>query len=287
MAMDDLYVVFSMDCERIAEYSPPGGPRNWLESRSSIENFIDTLGSYGFKATFFIVPETAYEHRDLFLEARRKGFELGLHYHPQSFRDGRWRGYLASYSYDDQLYQLREALKDWVGYLGFNPRCFRPGNFSANRDTYRVVYSLGFREGSCYIPGRVRPEWYALWSDASPYPHHVEGIDFLDIPVTADLRIKPKLGDPPHLRIELGSLDYLKGILSWWIHHLSSIDKPLKTVVVMTHNTIDYGRGAEGRMRLEGLIQALSEEAEKIGFTLHPSTLRDIHELADRLAYQI
>ncbi|MEM2739816.1 MAG: polysaccharide deacetylase family protein [Candidatus Bathyarchaeia archaeon] len=286
MAGDSLYIVFSMDCERIAEYPPPGGPRSWLDSRSSIKCFIDTLAGYGFKATFFIVPETAYEHRDLFLEAKDRGFELGLHYHPQSFRDGRWRGYLASYSYEDQLHQLREATEDWKVYLGFNPRCFRPGNFSANIDTYRAIYNLGFREGSCYIPGRVRPEWYAVWVDSPPHPHHVGDMDLLDIPVTADLRVKPKLGDPPHLRIESGSLDYLKGILSWWLQRLSSIDIPLKTIVAMTHNTVDYSRGSEGRIKLEGLIQAILE-AENIGFTIHPSTLREIHGIADRLAYRI
>lgn len=286
MIEDNIYVVFSMDCERIAEYSPPGGPRSWIDSRSSIECFIDTLRSYRFKATFFIVPETAYEHRDLFLEARDKGFELGLHYHPQSFRDGRWGNYLASYSYDDQLYQLREALKDWIGYLGFNPRCFRPGNFSANTDTYRAIYNLGFREGSCYIPGRIRPEWYAVWSDKSPYPHHIEGIDFLDVPVTADLRFKPRIGDPPHLRIESGSLESLKDILSWWLTHLSSNNIPLKTIVVMTHNTVDYRIGSKERSKLEGLIQAILE-AEDIGYTIYPSTLREIHEIADQLPYRV
>lgn len=286
MAEDSLHTVFTMDCERIAEYSPPGGPKSWLDSRSSIEYFIDTLAGYGFKATFFIVPETAYEHRDLFLEARDRSFELGLHYHPQSFRDGRWEGYLASYSYEDQLYQLREAVKDWSSYLGFKPRCFRPGNFSANIDTYKAIYKLGFREGSCYIPGRIRPEWHAIWIDSPPYPHHVDGVDFLDIPVTADLRVKPKIGDPPHLRIESGSLEYLKGILSWWLQHLSSIDPPLKTVVFMTHNTVDYSRGSEGYAKLEGLIQAITE-AENIGFKIHPSTLREIHELADRTVYRV
>ncbi|MBS7642924.1 MAG: polysaccharide deacetylase family protein [Candidatus Bathyarchaeia archaeon] len=267
-----------MDCERLFSYPNVGG--------SSIEYFIDVVSSYGFKATFFIVPEAAYKYRDILLEAMGRGFELGLHYHPQSFRNGLWKNYLASYSYRDQLYQLREALNDWDMYLGFKPRCFRPGNFSANIDTYRAIYNLGFREGSCYIPGRVRPEWYAVWSDSPPYPHHIEDIDFLDIPVTADIRFKPSIGDPPHLRIESGSLEYLKDILSWWLQHISSIDTPLKTIVAMTHNTIDYSKGSEERYKLEGLIQAIIE-VEDMGLTIKPSTLKEVHEIADRLPYRI
>lgn len=275
----DLYVVLTMDCERLSSYTGVAGG-------SSIEYFMDLVLDYGFKATFFIVPEAAYECRDVFLEAMGRGLELGLHYHPQSFRDGLWRSYLAGYSYEDQLYQLREALRDWEIYLGFKPRCFRPGNFSANTDTYRALYNLGFREGSCYIPGRVRPEWYAVWSDSTPYPHHIGDMDFLDIPVTADIRYKPTIGDPPHLRIESGSLEYLRDILSWWLQHLSNTDTPLKTVVAITHNTIDYTRGSEEYRKLEGLIQAIIE-SEDMGFTIKPSTLREIHEVADRLPYRI
>ena len=70
---DELYLVFTMDCERIARFSPPGGPQDWNISERAIRGFAETLLENNLIGTFFIVPETAQRHRELFLELEKEG----------------------------------------------------------------------------------------------------------------------------------------------------------------------------------------------------------------------
>ena len=73
--MEKLYFCATMDCERIRAESPPGGPPDWGFSQRSIEGFRQVLESEGVHATFFIVPETAARHRDLWLGLDPDAFE--------------------------------------------------------------------------------------------------------------------------------------------------------------------------------------------------------------------
>jgi len=64
-------------------------------------------------ATFFITPETAHQHKDLFLDLEKKGCELGIHLHPQSFGNFKYKDYLGGYSLKKQIEILREAIDTW------------------------------------------------------------------------------------------------------------------------------------------------------------------------------
>jgi len=49
----NLYVIFSMDCERIAnEALEGGGPRSWEIGREAISRFSEILSNEGFRAVF-------------------------------------------------------------------------------------------------------------------------------------------------------------------------------------------------------------------------------------------
>jgi len=281
---NNLYVTFTMDCERIRRYSPPGGPETWELSENAIKGYIKILRENGLKCTFFIVPETAHKHRDLFLQALDYGFELGMHYHPQSFLDGRYTKYLGEYSYEEQLNQLGQALDYWRDSIGFRPESFRPGNASSNKYTYKVLYKLGFRQASTYIPQRNLPKYYAVYLDANPYPHHVENMDLLEVPMTSDIRVKPPLNhDPPHLRIEWGRLEKLISILNFWVNHLVEKDIPVKSIVVLTHNFINYSdETVKHTISLKGLIKNILEIAKLYNLKLIPVTIKQLHEIVDR-----
>jgi len=55
-----------MDCERIAEFSPTGGPESWAQSERAIRGFAEILLRHQLLATLFITPETAAQHRVMF-----------------------------------------------------------------------------------------------------------------------------------------------------------------------------------------------------------------------------
>jgi len=284
---DNVFVAFTMDCERIRRYSPPGGPESWELSERAIMGFVHVLEDNGFSGTFFIVPETAMRHRDLWLELKERGFELALHYHPQSFRNGEWRDYLGGYSYEEQKVQLSEAIKDWSRALGMRPESFRPGNFSANDHTFRVLYDLGFRQGSVSSPERNLPEYKAVWIGANPYPHHVsptnrliEGkLDFFEIPATVDRDKRVWNGkNALELRVEMAELDDHKETVDKWLRHLAENDIPIKHVVALTHNVFDYSdRMNEMRKRLEGIINYVYRFSDVYGLNVIPSTIKQIH----------
>ncbi|RLE92848.1 MAG: hypothetical protein DRN04_08990 [Thermoprotei archaeon] len=271
-----------MDCERIRKYSPPGGPETWELSEKAIKGYTKILADHGYTGTLFIVPNTAEYHRELFLEIKDQGFELGMHYHPQSFLDGRYTRYLGEYSYEEQLEQLSLAVEYWSRALGFKPESFRPGNFSANKYTYSVLVKLGFRQGSDYLPNRNIPEYHAVWVNAIPYPHHVKEGDYLEIPATAAVWEPIKVGDPTHLRIEGYSGEKLCDLVGRWVRYLVEKNIMLKTIVVFTHNFIDYSNPFnKHRRRLEKLVGYLEKTACENNLSIAPVTLRELHKVVD------
>lgn len=286
---DNLYITFTMDCERIKKFSPPGGPESWEISERAIRGYSKILLEYNMKCTFFIVPETALKHRDIFHETLDYGFELGMHYHPQSFLDGRYTKYLGEYSYEEQLSQLTQALEYWRSSIGFRPYSFRPGNASSNEYTYKVLFELGFRQTSTYIPQRNIPKYHAVYLDANPYPHHVNNMDIFEVPMTSDIRIRPPVNkDPPHLRIEWGNVDILKEIVDFWIGHLIKKKIPVKSIVIITHNFIDYSNESlEYTIRLRRLIRYILERAKDYNLNPVPITIEELHRLVDEMEINV
>ena len=97
-----LYVAFTMDCERIAAESPPGGPASWSLSERAIRGYCETLGRRGFRPTLSMVPECAARHAAWRGDLARQRVELGLHIHPQSLGDHHHDRYLGAYAAKEQ-----------------------------------------------------------------------------------------------------------------------------------------------------------------------------------------
>ncbi len=289
---EKIYVIFTMDCERIRRFSPPGGPETWESSEHAIRGFSEVLLAKNLLATFFIVPETANQHRDLFLDLESKGFELGMHLHPQSLADLRYKDYLGGYSLEEQIKILKEAVSIWQQALGKIPRSFRPGNFSANDSTFKALYTVGFRQGSVSAPEREMAEARAVWRGTYPYAHHAHpafrlisgDLDFYEVPVTEDWDRRIWEGaSAMELRIEMGSAEDHYCTIKKRISDMIEKKIPTKTLVAITHNTFDYKNKVERQREvLEKVADCLWQSTDRFDFELCPITLDRLHQIVDK-----
>ena len=283
MEIQSVRVVLTMDCERMrtSEFYP-AGPASWQESARNISAFAAAAEHHDFKVTFFAVPEAIEAHVDLFKGLLAAGHEVGLHLHPHTFRDG-VNEYLGNLPHDRQFALIAEAKAAFEAAMGFPPTSFRPGHFSANADTFRVLSSLGFLRGSSAIPGRYVAGTGGDWRNWSSDCQYVNGI--FEVPVTVHqlparawrgyaarhawdmgrrgfwtdaLRMAVNIvrGRPSYtinpgtimadLRIEDGSYSLTRAIIDAEIARAAHAKHPA-VVTVLTHSYINYSHADEGR----------------------------------------
>jgi len=297
MPNDPLYVTFTMDCEAVARESPEGGPRTWALGERAMRGFAETLNNEDLRGAYFAVPRTAKRLGNVLLDVEKSGIELGLHCHPQN---AGYRDYLAGYELDRQKEILELARTEWADAMGRSPVTFRPGNFSANDDTFIALVELGFRQGSCSLPGRkhwgVKADWeggYAFAHHADPLDRLVEGtLEFYEVPVTAKFEESAIDGNlyytPDHLRIErAGIREFAEGVIQEHVSQMRKERVAVKTIVVMTHNTQEYSKpDAEASVTLKQMIDVIRSVSEKEELTLTPATIEEIHAHADRAMAQ-
>jgi len=288
-----LYVTFTMDCERIAAESPPGGPETWELSEKAILGYCEVLLESGVAPTLFLTPECGQKHRELLKDLASRGVDLGMHIHPQSFDDHRYTRYLGQYSYQMQRDIIKRGMDLLAEALEIRPRSFRPGNFSASDDTFPVLSELGFQQGSVSDPGRYVPEYAAVWVNAYPYPHWANAEDrlspgdlpFLEVPLTTDPSRRHPNGFPYELRIESGPFrEWHLPIIRRALERMSSDNLSFRNLCIFTHNCFDYSDPDEDRTRtLRGILDyldTLRDEYDVIPVTL--AEMRDrFVEIAD------
>ena len=244
-----LYVVFTMDCERIATLVPEDGPESWALSERAITGFCETLLADGITPTLFLMPEAAQRHRRLLRDLAAEGVDLGMHMHSQYFGKHQYTRYVGEYAAETQAKVLQEGLPMIADTLGDRPTSFRPGNFSASDATFGVLAELGFSQGSVSCPGRDIPRFHALWRGAcqdAHWAHPTERLSpglsgFLEVPLTTSPRRVTPEGWVPELRIESGSYE---------THHLPIVEEslermeaertPFRVLCFFTHNYFDY-----------------------------------------------
>jgi peptidoglycan/xylan/chitin deacetylase (PgdA/CDA1 family) len=286
-----LYVTVSVDCERIrAESYRNDGTASWEMGRRAVLGLAELLEAEGLKGTFLPTPATAERQAGLFHQVRAAGHEVGMQFHCDSFRDGRYAKVLGEYGLDEQRQILTEAKADWEAALGLPLLTYRSGYLSASNDTYPIVAELGVKTCSCCKPGRYRPEIAAWWYGALPYPHRTNAtnrlipgdLDLVEVPVTSHPgeRFSGERGfDPRELRPDSqhDPAVYREIVdLSLWEQEM--LGAPLRNLVVLTHNTIDYTDRGDHRRDL--LLQTLSHIKAKASdnCTIVPATLSDVRE---------
>jgi len=274
-----IYVVITMDCERPPSGAVPlaSGPPDLATSEAWVRAYARRAANYDFPVTFFLHPEVATDQADLYRELEAEGACLGMHLHPWKFVGGRYKAHFGGLPDDQMRACLKETTAMWSDAIGRHPLYFRPGTFSANDNSFRILTEQGFRGGSISVPGRFYPKQNAIWTGAEPDPHrgHIcfrqlaGSLDFANMPVSVDLSgIIEKDGKTFHwdLRPDFAVADY-QGIARNILTQVLS-RKPLVPVINMiTHNDHDYTDDDERNTRhFETVLRAITDacEAEKL-----------------------
>lgn len=279
-----LHVLFTMDCHPAATRAAPEGPRSWEQSAAAIDGFCLQLLRAGYAATLFLTPGCADAHAPLLEEMAELGIELGLLVQPQSLDGGGYRRYLGQYDQETQRAILARAITGFQDALGRRPESVRPAMYSANDETFPVLLELGFRQGSVSSPGRRIPRHGAIWTDATPDPHHVDprsrlragALPFLEVPVTTDPdRVRGGLA--ADLTIENGEVDpYHRPLIEGQLRRMDANQTPFRALCFVTRNVFAYHAPAD---RLAQTLQAIIDYLETLEerYELIPSTLATTH----------
>jgi len=293
MSGTEILVVMTMDCERARgeTKATASGPPDYASSARWIEGYARLGAARRLPVTYFIHPETALAHPGVFLDLQRAGACLGLHLHPWKFGRGHYPQHFGGLSAEDQRALLSEGIALFEQALGFRPLYFRPGTFSANDSTYRVLSEMGFRGGSISAPERVYRELCAVWTGSSPDPHRghrvfrlLDGdLPFADMPLSVDLsRMLEKNGRRYawDLRPDYAEADYpliARNIVGQVLARAPAVP----VINFVTHNDNDH---TDPRDRVSGnlrrVLDAIEEACAAHGATPVGATIETV---ADRV----
>ena len=295
MASEFLYVCMTMDVERIRECSPTGGPPSWAFGARSVQHYCGLLAEHGLPATLFVVPDTAVEQGALLQKVSGEtGAELGLHMHPQCWKDHYLReadfDYLGGYTAEEQHDILSEALVQVGESLGKRPRSFRGGNFSANDDTFRVLANLGFTHGSVSQPGRSAHRFKACWHNAHLDVHFAHrafrqvpgNLDFVEVPLTSDQLRTDHWTGVGDVRIEGATAPEVAKAVRQEVGRQVGDDVPIKHVCLLTHNFVNYWSDDESAGGRRGVLvetlDSIEEIAADLGLKVQGATTEMVRE---------
>ena len=290
-------VVITMDCEPITTgtHSAATGPDSWALGERATAGYAEIARSFGFPVTYFIHPETALAQPDVFHGLARDGACLGLHMHPWKYSMSRhgglkYREHYGGLSENEQRELLSEAAALWREGMGYRPVYFRPGTFSGNDSVFKVLVELGFRGGSCSLPGRNMPEFRAAWVGTDPDPHRghrtyrllAGDLDFAEMPLSTDFslafdgRIGGKLH--PDLRpdtdwMALYQLTYSR-IARNIVEQVMARSPDVPVINLVSHNHFDYRDPAKpATVRFRQALEAIHEACDAVGVRAVGSTM--------------
>jgi hypothetical protein len=286
-----LYVVVTMDCERIrTESYRNDGTASWEMSEKAVLGLAELLEGEGLKGVFLPTPATAAVQPGVFHQVREAGHEVGMQFHCDSFRDGRYRSVLGSYGREEQRQILTEAKDDWEQAMGLPLLTYRSGYLSASDDTFPILAELGIKQTSCSKAGRYRPEIAARWLGALPYAHRASAtcrlesgdLDLVEVPVTSHPAERFSLTcsfDPKDPRPDSNyAPEVYSGIVDAALHEMALLQPKVATFVILTHNTLDYGSTEEPRRALMlSMLRYLKAKADE-GWEVIPAGLADVRQ---------
>lgn len=302
MGREPLYVCMTMDVERISPYSPTGGPPDWSFAARSVSNYCNALAQFALPPTLFVVPDTAIEQGELLRKiAGDTGAELGLHMHPQCwkdhYQDAAAHDYWGGYTAEEQHAMLSEAISQIGDSLGGPLRAFRGGNFSANDDTFRVLANLGFTHGSVSQPGRSVPRLRACWKDAPLDVHFAHkafrlvpgNLDFVEVPLTSDQHVTDHWTGVGDVRIESATPEEIAKATRQEVGRQVGDDALVKHVCLLTHNFVNYWSDVEAEKGRKGVLvcalERIAEIAEDLGLEMQGATLQMVRDVyVDKVA---
>ena len=253
--IDEILVVITMDCERPHDgtVALASGPASWEQSDSFIRGYTAIAAEHGFPVSFFLHPEVALAQAPLFLDLEKDGACIdGLHLHPWKFDDGRFRAHFGGLSVAEQYAALSEASALYQHGLGRRPKYFRPGTFSGNDNTYRILVDLGFMGGSISAPERnfidINANWMGCPKDPHrPHPHFRQclgDLPFANMPLTSDFSTTGMLNGRAYFRDLRPDFDDthegFARVVDNIIHQVLERAPAVPVISMVTHNDHDY-----------------------------------------------
>ena len=295
-----LRIVMTMDCEPTTALTDGSatGPSDWAFGERAVRGYAAIARAYDWPVSFFVHPETAEAQPDLFLGLEREGAHLGLHVHPWKYAMSRHAGrrYLEHWGGlpdDEQRALLDEAGAIWATAFGRRPDHFRPGTFSANDSTFRILSEAGFVGGSCSLPGRQMPEMRANWTGTEPDPHRAHPVfrqmagrlDFAEMPVSVDFSrsLQGKVGGRFHpdlrpdidwqAKFDLGYREIADAIVAQIVERRPAVP----VLNLLTHNQFDYTDPSDAAcLRLRQSLDAVVAACEAHGVEPTGATVGDV-----------
>lgn len=291
MAKGKLHVLVTMDCERIrSESYRNDGTASWEMSEQAVTGMAQLTRDLGFTGTFLPTPATAAKQPALYRRMADEGFEVGMQFHCDSFRNGEYTQILGTYGLDEQRQILTLAKADWEDALSMPLVTYRSGYLSANDHTFPIVAGLGIKQCSCSKAGRNSPAVAALWYGAPAYAHRasaasrlaVGDLDLVEVPVTSHPMERFSLRssfDPTDPRPDSNHpFAVYRGLIDAALWEMEMLEVPVKTFTVLTHNTIPYTDADDSRTRiLAGMLSYLKSREEE-GWEVVPATLAGVRQ---------
>jgi len=286
-----IFILFTMDVEPLKLNPLWTGPEDRESSELYIKYYWNMCSEYGYTPSFFIHPEAAALHSELFTNYLHMGSTLGLHVHSTKFHYPEYTYEFGYYSAEIQEEIVSLALKEWEKAMGFKPLYFRPGAFSANDVTATTLVKLGFRGGSLSIPGRIWPERYCVWAGTPPYPHRKHpdfrcaqgNLDFIDIPLSVDFS-SPSTSNQYFCYEDLrpsGRKSDPKRILENMVKKIKFDDPKIPIIQIITHNDQPFDDPLhESRIRLETTLESIQSICKEQGFKTESATIEKISDMA-------
>lgn len=275
-----LHIVFTLDCEDVAEKAHPQGPRSWELSARSIEGYCTSVVNAGYKVTLFTGGDCAEAHGPLLEELHERGAELGLLVDPPRMEDGRYKRYLGQYNAAQQREIIEREAARFEGTVEIQPRSFRSGMCSASDETFKLLYELGFRQSSLSNPGQDLPRIAASWVDAEVDAHYINSenrlragkLPLLELPPTTDPNFVARRGMPAQLRIEFGTVEeWLQPLAEAQLQRMEANQVPFRALCIGSSTSFDYGLNSTYRNTIETFadyLDALNQRYEVIPVTL-------------------
>lgn len=283
--MNALHILFTMDCERVLLKSPPRSVKSWDQSVRSIDAFSTRLLRAGYPPTLFVAPESAQEHGPLFEELIERGAEIGLFLDPPKLRDAAYKRALGRYTAEQQRAIVTFAADSVTDAVGARPRSIRTKDFSASDATFKLLYELGFRQGSLSRPGQNLWRKAGRWDGAPLDPHYVDPANrleagtfpFLEVPPTTDPEQHMRHGIPFELRIEMGTFEeWLRPFIEGQLERMEREQVEFRALCIGTHNGVLYDADMRSGVVLEEMLDYFDTLAAT--YDIVPVTLSSTHE---------
>ncbi len=294
MARDKLFVSFTLDAPPAESGTSYPTPASWDAAESAMKGFAAAVADAGMKSTVFAASTTCKRLADALTELAEAGVEVGLLTDPRL--EG-YKGFLASYHIDQQKEIIGLGVEVFKDRLGRPPSVFRPGEFSANRDTVIALAELEFRQCSLSLPERYVLSRYSNWRGAYPFAHHVDPLDvrqpgtleLYDVPVTSDFDKTTLNGQEEFTPLFLGpeQLDaeqHAEMLVRSHLERMARENVHVKTIVCAATTCANYARADTSVSNaLRHILDTVRRAAEEADLELAPATLAEIHDEADRL----